>query len=234
MATTTAEYEKGLTFEKVWAALMEDRQRQEEDRREREKVHTEMDRRMEESRKEMEWQMAESKKETDRQIRKTEETVDKMAARVDRVTQNVGGLNRSMGELIETLIAARLWEKFDAYPYNLKQAYQRMPIYEGHTSRVLTDIDIMLVNGEYVMAVEVKAHLNRKDDVDHHLRRMDLIRKYPPTQCIGKKLLGAMAGGAVDPDVQEYAHSAGLFVLELTGGAVRRAEPPQGFAPHQW
>jgi hypothetical protein len=43
---------------------------------------------------------------------KASDSVDRMSERVDRVTANVGGLNRSMGELIETLIAARLWEKF--------------------------------------------------------------------------------------------------------------------------
>jgi hypothetical protein len=168
------------------------------------------------------------------QIRKTEETVRKMAEKVDRDTANIGGLNRSVGELIETLIAARLWEKFDAYPFDLKQAYQRMPIYEGSTSHILTDIDILLANGEYVMAVEVKRELDSKKDVDHHLKRMELILKYPPAQCKGKKLLGAMAGGTVNPDVQTYAHSVGFFVLELTGDSVRLAKPPMGFTPHQW
>jgi hypothetical protein len=170
---------------------------------------------------------------TDEQLRKTEKTVNKMAARVDRVTANVGGLNRSMGELIETLIAAGLWEKFDAYPYNLKRAYQRVPLYDEN-NRVITDIDILLSDGDYAMAVEVKRELDKTDDVDHHLKRMELIRKYPPAECKGKKLIGAMAGGTLDPDIQKYAHSVGLFVLELTGESVRLAETPQEFEPRQW
>jgi hypothetical protein len=32
--------------------------------------------------------------------------------KIERVSANVGGINRSMGELTEILIAARLWEKF--------------------------------------------------------------------------------------------------------------------------
>ncbi|GHV11519.1 hypothetical protein FACS189491_02890 [Spirochaetia bacterium] len=174
------------------------------------------------------------------QQRKTEEAidrmtanVDKMSARVDRVTANVGGLNRSMGELIETLIAAKLWEKFDAYPYDFKRAYQRMPIFD-ETNRVRTDIDIMLTNGDYVMAVEVKASLHREDDVDDHLRRMELILKYPPEQCKGKILLGALAGGIVQPEIRDRAHKAGLFVLELTGESVQLVPAPQEFEPRQW
>jgi hypothetical protein len=84
------------------------------------------------------------------------------------------------------------------------------------------------------MAVEVKRELDDKEDVVHHLKRMELILKYTPDQCKGKKLLGAMAGGTVDPDVQAYAHSGGFFVLELTGDSVRLTEPPKEFAPRQW
>jgi hypothetical protein len=170
---------------------------------------------------------------TDEQVRRTEETVRKMAEKIDEVSKNVGGLNRSVGELIETLIAARLWEKFDAYTYNFRRAYQRIYLFD-ETDRKLTDIDILLTNGEYVMAVEVKRELDKKDDVDHHLKRMELILKYPPAECKGKKLLGAMAGGTVDPDVQAYAHSVGFFVLELTGESVRLVETPKKFEPRQW
>ncbi|GHU07717.1 hypothetical protein FACS1894151_02450 [Spirochaetia bacterium] len=186
MTTETEQPQRGLTFEDVWAALME-----------------------------------------------TRKNIDRMSERVDRITQNVGGLNRSMGELIETLIAAKLWEKFDAYNYNLKRAYQRVPLY-NENNEVVTDIDILLSNGEYVMAVEVKRELDKEKDVDHHLKRMELILKYPPAECKGKKILGAMAGGVVDADVQRYAHSVGFFVLCLTGESVQLAPRPKEFVPRRW
>jgi DNA-binding FrmR family transcriptional regulator len=150
---------------------------------------------------------------------------------VDRVTGNVGGLNRSLGELIETLIAARLWEKFP--DYNLKRAYQRVPIFDEN-NRIMTDIDILLSNTGLVMAVEVKRELDRIRDVDEHLKRLELIRKYPPAEVVGKKILGAMAGGLVDADVQRYAYESGFFVLELAGESVRLVPQPEGFVPKQW
>jgi hypothetical protein len=197
----------GLTFEQVWAALMETRARQEKTD---ELIRRNAD-----------------------EHRKTEEIVRKMAEKVEEVSKNVGGLNRSVGELIETLIAARLWEKFNVYQYNFQRAYQRVEMFD-ETNRKLTDIDILLANGEYVMAVEVKRELDDKDDVDHHLKRMEYILKYTPDQCKGKKLLGAIAGGTVNPDVQAYAHSVGFFVLELTGESVRLSETPKNFEPRQW
>ena len=211
MATAMQQPQMWLTFEQVWAALMEDREAR---RISQEKTDEAINKMVEER-------------------RKTEEVVRNLSAEVARVTKNVGGLNRSMGELIETLIAAKLWEKFDAYPYNLKRAYQRVPLFDEN-NRVLTDIDILLSDTAYYMAVEVKAQLNKQGDVDHHLRRMERILKYPPAECKGKILLGAMAGGSVDADVLEYAHNAGFFVLELTGESVQLADTPDGFAPRQW
>ncbi|GHV05277.1 hypothetical protein FACS189485_12010 [Spirochaetia bacterium] len=218
----TQQPQMGLTFEHVWAALMEDR----EQLRKIEETLEEADRRTKE-------RLEETHRRTEETVNRMAANIDKMSAKVDRVSENIGGVNQSMGELIETLVAARLWEKFDAYPYNFLRAYRRVELFDD-TNRKLTDVDILLTNGEYVMAVEVKRHLDAKDDVDHHLKRMDLIRQFPPNQCGGKKLLGAMAGGAVDTDVCSYAHSAGLFVLELTGDSVSLVKAPEGFAPRQW
>ncbi|GHU75305.1 hypothetical protein FACS189461_1320 [Spirochaetia bacterium] len=225
MAATTPQPQMGLTFEQVWAAFMEDREAMRISNEKFDKRHQETEEAMRKTDEQI--------RKTEEAVRKTEETVNKMCERVDRVTANVGGLNRSMGELIETLIAARLWEKFDGYLYNFRRAYQRLAVFD-ETDRQLTDIDIALVNGEFVMAVEVKASLHRIDEVDRHLKRMELILKYPPAECKGKKLLGAMVGGAVDPDVQAYAHSVGFFVLELTGESVHLAKTPDGFTPRQW
>jgi hypothetical protein len=181
---------------------------------------------------------AEQMKETDRQLKETKELIannaremEALRKTVERVTANVGGLNRSMGELIETFIAARLWEKFPAY--NLKRAYQRVPIFDEN-NRTMTDIDILLSNTDTVMAVEVKRQLDDKRDVDDHLKRMERIRKYPPAEVAGKKLVGAMAGGVVDDDTRRYAYESGFFVLELTGDTVQPIPPPDGFVPKQW
>jgi hypothetical protein len=84
------------------------------------------------------------------------------------------------------------------------------------------------------MAVEVKHKLNRKDDIDEHLKRMQLIREYPPEQIGAKQLVGAMAGGVVDADIRNYAYTCGFFVLELTGESVHLIPPPEGFIPRKW
>ena len=83
------------------------------------------------------------------------------------------------------------------------------------------------------MVVEVKREADLRD-VDHHIKRMGLILRYPPAEIKGKQILGALAGGVVPPDVREYAYGAGFFVLELKGESVRLVPPPEGFQPKQW
>jgi hypothetical protein len=168
----------------------------------------------------------------DAKINRTTEAVKQMSERVDKLMENVGGLNRSIGELIETLIAARLWEKFARYPYHLERAYRRIPIY-NERNEIKTDIDILLSDTEWCMAVEVKREVEGKD-VDKQLQRMELIRKYPPAEVNGKKMLGAIAGGVVPPDIRDYAQASGFFVLELTGESVTLLDPPKDFTAREW
>jgi hypothetical protein len=99
----------------------------------------------------------------------------------------------------------------------------------------MTDIDILLLNSDKAMAVEVKHELNKDRDVEEHLRRMELIRKYPSfIKLETKHLLGAMAGGVVSADTARYAYEVGFYVLELTGETVSLIPPPTGFEPGTW
>jgi hypothetical protein len=208
-AEQAAEWGKTLSFEKVWAALMENR----------------------EQFKETDRKIAEAAAATDRQLAESAKQLALLEETVKRISKNVGGLNRSVGELVETLIAARLWEKFPRY--NLTRAYQRLPVYDDKNVR-RTDIDILLVDATLCMIVEVKRELDRLENVDEHSKRMELIRRYPPELIGDKALLGAMAGGLVDPEVKDYAYGSGFFVLELAGESVRLFPPPEGFEHKTW
>lgn len=164
---------------------------------------------------------------------KTDEQLTRLEKTVARVSENVGGLNGSMGDLIETLFAPHLGEKFDVYGYDLKRIFHRVNIYD-ETSRQRGEIDILLSNTTVCMAVEVKRWLDSTEKVDEHIKRMGLIRKYPPAETKGKRLLGAIVGAVVNPEVQEYAEQSGFFVLELTGEDVRLLEGPKDFKPKEW
>jgi hypothetical protein len=159
--------------------------------------------------------------------------MEELQRTVDRVTKSAGRFANAIGELVEILVAARLWEKFPEY--DLARAYRQVPVYDENR-RSKTEIDILLSNTDCAMAVEVKTSLTKTEQVDWHLKRMDLIRQYPPAEIAinSKRLLGAIAGGIVDAGVAEYAQQCGLFVLELSGETVRRLPSPDGFTPREW
>jgi hypothetical protein len=180
-------------------------------------------------------QLAETDKqltENAEQLAETRKQVEATSREVARLSKNVGGLGNSVGGLIETLIASRLWEKFKNSPYNLKRAYRRVTVYNDNDVEV-TDIDILLSDTDITMAVEVKREPD-KEDVDDHLKRMELIKRYPPAEARNKKLLGAIAGGFVPVEVRDYAHKCGFYVLELKGESVCLADCPAGFKPKEW
>ena len=229
------DYPCGLTFEQVWAALMENREQlKETDRiiketaasqKETAREMEETDRRMKETDREMK-ETARMQKETDRLFKAADR-------RLKLMEKNLGGLGNSLGQLIETLIAARLWEKFAAYPYSFRRAFQRVRIY-NENNQALSEIDILLIDTEWAMAVEVKREAASIEGIKHLIEQMGIIRQYPPAEAKGKKLLGAIAGGIVKPHISKYAHKAGFFVLELQGESVALVPPPEGFAPREW
>jgi hypothetical protein len=214
-AEEAAEWGKTLDFPTVWAAIMRT-----------EANLNDLDKKIDRS--------AETVNKMGQKVDKTTENVNKMAEKIDRIGENVGGLNRSLGELIETLIAARLWEKFPGY--DLKRAYQRIPIYDDKNEK-RTDIDILLINTTMCIVVEVKRELDLDhiDEIKRHQRRMQLIRQYPPGLISPDlQMVGALAGGIVDPEAKDFAYESGFFVLELTGESVRLIQPPEGFEPKKW
>jgi uncharacterized protein YoxC len=232
-AKEAAEWGKTLSFETVWAVITKLGERIDKMGERIDKLGEKVDQTTETVNRmgERVDQTVETVKRMGERVDQTTENMNRMFERVDRVTANVGGLNRSMGELIETLVAARLWEKFPQY--GLSRAYQRIPIYDD-AKEPKTDIDILLINNDSCMAVEVKRELDRRDEVERHVKRMELIRKWPPELVGTRRLFGAMAGGVVNPDIKDYAYASGFYVLELAGESVRLVNPPQGFVPQKW
>jgi hypothetical protein len=226
-AEEAAEWGKTLSFEKVWAALMETRAAIEEDRK---KAAEEGLKRAEEDRK-----RAEEDRKAAEEGRKRAEALEKsMAAlheEVEKTTRNINGLSDSVGDLMQKMVATRLWDKFQALGYEFTQGSECRKFTQG--KRVLAEADVFLENGIYVMAVEVKTKL-RLDDIDEHLERMDVISQFLRKRGDPRKLLGAVAGGIVAENALHYAQKKGFYVITQNGDAVDIVESPAHFKPRQW
>ena len=208
-AEQAAEAAKGLTFEKVWAALMESRQLIEE---------------MRETQRESQNQVLEARQ-------KTEESFQRMEKTVTDLSKNIGGLGNLQGRLTEAMFSTELWKKFNEIGFLFTKQGPHVRFTEN--KQVLAEVDFFLENGEYAMPVEIETELSI-GDVDDHLKRIIKIRRYMDMRDDNRKLVGAVAGEIVSENVLNYAHKKGLFVIVQTGDSVAIAESPREFKAREW
>jgi hypothetical protein len=218
-AEQAAEAGKDLNFAKVWAALMENREQQ---------------RRTDEQQRRTDEQIARMSKEVaelSMSGRRTDEQIAKTSKEVAELSKNIGGVNRSLGRWTEQMVAAKLWEKFDAFEYEFTKGSRNVKFRDG--GQVIVEVDIFLENGDYVMPVEVKMDLI-EEDIDDHLDRIGKIRLHMDKRGDKRRLVGAVAGAIVPKNVCQYAQKKGLYVLVQSGATVEVAGFPQGFEVRKW
>ena len=204
MATTEIpDYPRGITFEQVWAALMYDREQMAKSR-------DEFDRRM---------------KETDRKIQETDRIVKENA-------RQMGYLNNRFGELAEHLVGPSIMEKFNERGFNFTQRSSDVEIKEQDSPRAFAEIDILLENGDIVIAVEVKSK-PKEEDVKKHVERMEVLRRAANRRKDARKYQGAIAGAIVTQAMRDYIIQNGFYLIEQSGDTVKLTIP-DGFTPRDW
>ena len=162
--------------------------------------------------------------ETDRKFQET----DRKMKETDR---KIGELGNRFGELAEHLVVPSIKEKFNALHFTFEQVSQDIEITDA-SGRCLAEIDILLENGDTVIAVEVKSKL-RQRDVDDHVKRMEVLRRRADVKHDTRKYQGAVAGAIMRKEVRNYAHKTGFYVIEQSGETVR-INIPEGFKPREW
>jgi hypothetical protein len=228
MAKSLPAYPRGLDFEQVWAALMENREwfRETADRVERQmkenderltKQVAEIDRIV----KETALRQAENAlqmKETDRQMKETGKRISELGSR--------------FGEMVEYLVMPDLVDKFRELGFEFTKAYPEATI-KDKKNKILAEIDITLENGDKAMVVEVKSKPSIKD-VRDHIERMEKVRLHADLHGDRRKYLGAIAGMVVKDNVREFALKTGFYVLEPAGNTFTIIEPKGRYKPREW
>jgi predicted RecB family endonuclease len=145
--------------------------------------------------------------------------------------RKIGELGNRFGELAEHLVAPSITEKFEALHFYFEHISQNHVIRNAE-GRCIAEIDLLLENGDTVMAVEVKAKPGQKD-VDEHIGRMEVLRQRADVRHDTRKFQGAIAGAIMSEAVRNYAHTTGFYVIEQTGDTVK-ITIPENFKPREW
>jgi hypothetical protein len=254
------EPEMGLTFEKVWAMFQETNLKFRETGRKLEETALqikemvkETDRQIKEMSDKTDRQIREMSEKTDRQIKERSEKTDRKLAETAQqikemakewdlqmkesarqIKENnrlIGNLGGRMGDLVEHLVIPNILEKFNQRGFGFGKAGPHIR-YHGPDGNYLAEVDILLENGDTMLAVEVKTSLTKQDVMDH-IERMKKLRCYGDERNDTRKLLGAVAGAIASQEAKAFALKNGFFVLEQAGDTMR-INVPDGFKPRVW
>ena len=163
--------------------------------------------------------------ETDRKFQETDR-------RMKETDRKLGELGNRFGELAEHLVAPSIREKFNALGYSFGKTSQNVEIDDEQDRCSGAEIDILLENGDMAIAAEVKAKPNYRD-IDRHLERMEVLRRWAGRHDDKRKFRGAIAGAIMSKEISDYALKAGFYVIVQTGDTVE-IHIPEDFSPREW
>jgi hypothetical protein len=202
---------RGLTYEKVWEMFQEtDRQIKESDRK------------WQETKAEMEAERKEADRKWKEERREEKEELDRM----------LGNLTNRFGEMVEWMVAPSIHKRFNELGFHFDAGSPGGYVIRDENGEVIAEVDILLENAEYIMAVEVKAKTHIKD-IEHHIKRIEILREYRRKRHDTRKIQGAIAGAIFGDAEKQAVIEAGFYVIEQTGDTVR-INVPQGFKAREW
>ncbi len=205
---------EGLTFEKIWLMFQENAREFQET-------------------KEL---LKQSSQEADRRFKETERIIKESSLETDRIIKEtnikVGDLGNRWGDFLEGLAKPGLLAHFSKIGIDVHNIYSNVKEYREN--KKFYEIDLLLFNAKYVIAVEVKSKLT-KERVEEHLDRIKRILIQPPHdfKIEGKTLIGAIAAVSTEPEVIEFAIENGLYIIVQKSNLIEIVNPPD-FRPAEW
>ena len=217
-AQTQIDYPRGLTFEQVWAALMESRQLQ----KETDRIVKETSLQMKETDRKMQ--------ETDRIVQETSLQMKETDRQIKEIGKQFGDFTNRFGEVVEHMIAPNLQEKFHDFGYDFQEASTNHKVHDKKNG-IKFEIDVFLQNGDTAMLVEIKSKL-LIGDINDHIIRLEKMRRYADLRGDKRHFLGAVAGIVVGDNEKEHALQNGFFLIEPSGENFNITHPYN--KPKEW
>ncbi len=148
--------------------------------------------------------------------------------KIKELTETVNALTGKWGKFVEGLVAPCAVRMFKERGIEVKQTYTRA---ESQRDGKQMEIDVLVINDEYAIAISVKSTL-KVEDVNDHLEDLSNFREFF-THFADKKLLGAVAGIVIEESADKYAYRKGLFVIAQSGEIVKILNDEK-FKPKVW
>ena len=194
---------KTATPEEVWAVIKENAEGMKELRKTQQRTEKEN---------------AEGMKELRKAQQRTEEGLQKLTKNLDRAS---GEFNRKWGQFLENLVKDDLVKLLGERNIKVARVQPRL-VFCDSNGREIGEFDLVAINGEEIVAVEVKTTLT-KEKVEKFIAQLKMFKKYFP-EYANKVIYGAVAflGEPESQDARgaaKYSEENGLFVIMSPGGS---------------
>jgi hypothetical protein len=135
--------------------------------------------------------------------------------------------------MAEHLVAPGIADRFNELGFHFDRVSPGGIKILDEQGEIKAEVALLLENGEYIIAVEVKAKVNLKD-VEHHIRRLEILREDREKKNEKpKKIRGAIAGAIFGKAEKQAAIDAGFYAL-IQSGDTMKMNIPKGFKPREW
>ena len=118
------------------------------------------------------------------------------------------------GKLVEALVDGKVVQILNEFGIKVEQTTQRS---EGFYDGKKQEIDILAINGEEIVAIEVKTTL-RPEDISVFEDKLKVLKLWM-RQYAGEKIYGAVAYIRADAGSAELATKRGLFGIKAVGAS---------------
>ncbi|MDR1173993.1 MAG: hypothetical protein LBK83_00805 [Treponema sp.] len=173
-----------------------------------------------------------SAKEADRRQEEIDRQIEETNQQMKETDRRVGEMTNRFGDMVEYMVVPNLVSKFRALDFTFEQSAKDVVI-RDEKHGIFTEIDVFLQNGDKVMVVEIKA-TPREKDIDEHIERMELLRKYADLRNDSRKYRGAIAGAVFADSVRNYALKHGFYVVVPSGDTFDIIEPEGNYHVKEW
>jgi predicted AAA+ superfamily ATPase len=170
-------------------------------------------------------EVAENQRETDRQLEKTKKLIS-------RNGKQMGELHQRFGKLAEHLVAPGIVRRFNELGFKFERIADGNLKLLDEQGRIKAEIDLLLENGDYIIAIEVKVKPVLRD-IDHHKKRLEILREDRNKHNDQRKILGGIAGAIFEKAEKAATLEAGMYVLEQSGDTMK-IDIPEGFVPYEY
>jgi len=167
-------------------------------------------------------------KETDLRFKETESIVQETSRELKEFGKRFDGLTSKWGRFVEGLLVPAVERLFKERGISVEKVTQRVKINKNGDTM---EIDVMVINREYVVLVEAKSTL-AVENVNDHLERLARFKTFFP-EYADRKVIGAVAGIVIDEEADRYAYKKGLFVIGQSGETVKILNDKK-FIPRSW